>query len=93
MPSVYPDYNPVEGQRKVFNANGKESIRVNSDWVNDEYADTIKQLMLSERIVIDYNQPAKINTKSMELFKSINTKMINYQLDFEFAYDTINSVV
>lgn len=93
MPSVYPDYNPVEGQRKVFNANGKESIRVNSDWVNDEYADTIKQIMLSERIVIDYNQPAKINTKSMELFKSINTKMINYQLDFEFAYDTINSVV
>jgi hypothetical protein len=48
--------------------------------------------MLSERIIIN-NYPAKINTKSTELFKSVNTKMINYQIEFEFAYDVINSVV
>jgi hypothetical protein len=27
------------------------------------------------------------------LFKHINTKQINYSLDFEFAYDVINSVI
>jgi hypothetical protein len=92
MPETYPSYNVQEGQRKVFNTNGKEQIKVNTDWVNESYAETIKQLMLSERILLD-KSPVKINTKSTELFKSINTHMINYQLDFEYAYDTINSVV
>jgi len=86
------NYNTLEGQRKVFNANGKKSIKVNTGWVYETWKDVLKQIMLSERILID-NKPAKINTKSTELFKSINTKQINYTLDFEFTYDVINSVI
>ena len=86
------NYNTLEGQRKVFNANGKKSIKVNTGWVYETWKDVLKQIMLSERILID-NKPAKINSKSTELFKSINTKQINYSLDFEFAYDVINSVI
>jgi hypothetical protein len=86
------NYNVQEGQRKVFNANGKKSIKVNTDWVDENWKETLKQIMLSERILID-NSPAKINTKSTELFKHINTKQINYTLEFEFAYDVINSVI
>jgi hypothetical protein len=92
MPQTYPSYNVQEGQRRTLNTNGKEQIKVNTDWVNESYSEVIKQLMLSERILLD-KSPVKINTKSTELFKSINTHMINYQLDFEYAYDTINSVV
>ena len=92
MPNTYPAYDVLEGQRKVFNTNAKEQVKVNTDWVNESYSEVIKQLMLSERILLD-KSPVKINTKSTELFKSINTHMINYQLDFEYAYDTINSVV
>lgn len=86
------NYNTLEGQRKVFNANGKKSIKVNTGWVYENWSEVLKQIMLSERILID-NKPAKINTKSTELFKSINTKQINYSLDFEFTYDAINSVI
>jgi len=86
------NYNTLEGQRKVFNANGKKSIKVNTGWVYETWKDVLKQIMLSERILID-NKPAKINSKSTELFKSINTKQINYTLDFEFTYDAINSVI
>ena len=86
------NYNTLEGQRKTFNTNGKKSIKVNTGWVDESWKDVLKQIMLSERILINL-YPAKINTKSTELFKSINTHMINYQLDFEYAYDTINSVV
>lgn len=85
-------YSVLEGQRKVFNANGKQSIKVNTGWVAESWKEVLKQIMLSERILID-NKPAKINTKSTELFKHINTKQINYSLEFEFAYDTINSVI
>jgi hypothetical protein len=92
MQDTYPNYGIREGQREVFNANGKKSIRVNTDWVSESYKEVIQQLMLSERILIN-KMPAKLNTKNTELFKSINTHMINYQLEFEFAYDVINSVV
>ena len=85
-------YNTLEGQRKVFNANGKKSIKVNTGWVAEAWSEVLKQIMLSERILIN-DKPAKINSKSTELFKHINTKQINYSLDFEFAYDVINSVI
>jgi hypothetical protein len=92
MQDTYPNYNIKEGQREVFNANGKKTIRVNTDWVSESFKEVIQQLMLSERILIN-KLPAKLNTKNTELFKSINTHMINYQLEFEYAYDVINSVV
>ena len=92
MPESYPTYDTKEGQRKVFNANGKETIRVNTDWVNESFNEVIKQMMLSERILID-EKAAKLNTKSIDLKKSINTSLISYEMEFEYAYDTINSVV
>lgn len=85
-------YNALEGQRETFNTNGKKSIKVNTGWVYEDWKEVLKQIMLSERILIN-DKPAKINSKSTELFKSINTKQINYTLDFEFTYDVINSVI
>ena len=92
MPNTYPAYDTKEGQRKVFNANGKETIRVNTDWVSEGFNEVIKQIMLSDRILID-KKAAKINTKSVDLKKSINSSLINYEMEFEYAFDTINSVV
>ena len=92
MQSSFPDYNTLEGQRKVFNTTAKKSVKINTDWVDESYKDLLKQLMASERILLN-NYPVKINTKSTELYKSINTKMINYQLEFEYAYSAINNVI
>lgn len=92
MQSSFPNYSVTEGQRQVFNANGKQTIRVNSDWVDEDFKEVIKQLMLSEKILVN-GTAAKINTKSMELQKSINNNLINYQVEFEYAYDVINSVI
>jgi hypothetical protein len=86
------DYNTIQGQRHVFNNNGKKSIKVNTDWVTEDYKELLRQIMLSEKIIIN-DYPAKLNSKSTELFKNINTKMINYSLEFEYAFDVINSVV
>lgn len=85
------DYDVNLGNRKVFNVNGTESIKVNSGFVDDNYAETIQQLLLSERILVD-GKPAKMKTKGIEKQKQINTKMINYQLEFDYAYDIINNV-
>lgn len=85
-------YDVLEGQRKTFNTNYSETITVNTDWVDESFSENLRQLMTSERILLD-NRPVKINTKSTELFKQINTKMINYTLEFQYASDIINNVV
>lgn len=92
LQNVLVNYSVLEGQQKVFNTAYKETITVNTDWVKEDFSENIRQLMTSERILLD-NRPVKINTKSTELFKQIDTKMINYTLTFEYAHDMINSVV
>jgi hypothetical protein len=86
------NYSILEGQRKIFNSNAKISIKGNTGFVNEDFKSNLSQLMVSERILVN-NKPAKLNTKSTELFKNINTKQINYQLEFEIANDYINNVV
>jgi hypothetical protein len=86
------DYSLTGGQRTTYNQNGMQSIKVNSGWVEEDFKDNLKQLMLSEKVLVD-EKPAILKTKSIELNKSINTKQINYSLEFEFAYDLINSIV
>lgn len=86
------DYDVLEGQRKQFNTNGKESIKANSGWVDENFKVQVQELLLSERILVN-NKPAKTRTKSLDLVKHINQNLINYTLEFDFNYDTINSVV
>lgn len=86
------NYSTLEGQRSAINVNGKEAIKTNTGYVTEAFNSSLKQLMLSERILVN-NRPAKLNTKSTELQKNINNKMINYSMEFEFANDIINSVV
>ena len=92
MQGSYPNYSTTIGQKRSFNTNGKKSIKVNTDWVAEDFKSNLQQLMLSERILID-GKPAILKTKSTELFKHINQKMINYSLEFEFAYSVINNVI
>ena len=92
LQSTLPSYDIQEGQRKIFNVKGNKTIRVNTDWVKESYKNVIQDIMFSERILID-GKPAQLNTKNTELFKGINKGTINYQLEFKFAYNTINSVI
>ena len=86
------------GQIKQFNRTGNESIKLNSGFVNDGYAEYIQQLMLSEHVtVLDFNRntnafPAKVKTQSLVKQTGLNDGTMNYTLDFDFAFDLINNV-
>ena len=87
------NYDTSERQKRGFNINAKETIKVNTDWVDESYNELIlKPLMMSEIVLLD-NEPVNILTKKTELFEHMNKKMINYQLEFEYAFDIINNVV
>tara|TARA_R100000697_G_scaffold117875_1_gene139891 strand:+ start:17 stop:1111 length:1095 start_codon:yes stop_codon:yes gene_type:complete len=86
------------GQIRQFNRTGNESIKLNSGFVNDGYAEYIQQLMLSEHVtVLDYDRntnafPAKVKTQSLVKQTGLNDGTMNYTLDFDFAFDLINNV-
>lgn len=92
MQSSVSNYSTFQGQKRSFNTNAKESISVNSGYVNEDFKDNLKQLLMSEKILVD-SKPAICKTKSLEVMKSINNHMINYNIEFEFAYNTINNVI
>ncbi len=92
MPQVMPEFNTYEGQTKTFNTNAKQSIRVNTGWVSEDFKNTIQEIMLSEKILLD-SLPVRMKTKQIEKFKSINSKTINYTLEFDYNYNTINNVI
>lgn len=85
------NYSLTIGQKQVFNVTGKESISVNTGFVSEDYKEVIRQILMSETILID-DKPAKVKTKSVQMFKHIHEKLINYSLEFEYAYNYMNNV-
>lgn len=90
-PAQYPDYLVSEGQRKEFNVNAKISIKLNSGFVDDSFAYIIDQILKSEKILVN-GIPVTRKTKQLDFQREINTKMINYTLEFEASFNDINNV-
>jgi hypothetical protein len=83
------DYSLTQNRRQVFNVNAKEKITCNTGWVPESYKEVIKELMLSEVVRLD-NVPVILDTKSVDLKKSINENVINYEVSFRYAFDALN---
>ena len=78
-----------------FNTTAKESLRLNSDWVSEDYNEVFRQLMLSETVWITYNEqvlPINIKDSSFNYKTTVNDKLINYTINIEFSFDKINNV-
>lgn len=92
MQTSNSSYDILEGQRKVFNTNSKETIRINSGFVDDSFYNVLLQILNSERILLN-DSPVICKTKSIEKKEQVNNKMNNYEFEFMYSYDTINSVI
>lgn len=91
MPSNV-NYSIFDNRRQEFNINGQESIKVNTGFVPETYKEVMRQIMLSEKILLD-SKPVNIVTSSVELQEHINKKLINYQVDFKYSYNKLNYVL
>ena len=84
---------------KKFNVNGKESMVLNSGYVPEEFYESFKQMYLSESVWAylddDSNTATPVNIKSTNLVEKLhrNEKLINYEIEIEFAFDTIGNIV
>jgi hypothetical protein len=88
-------YSISEHQNKILNKQGNEKLSLNSGFVNEQYNEVFKQLMLSEKVWIDIeNQtiPIEISSTSLSYKNRLNDKLINYTIELNFAFETINNI-
>jgi hypothetical protein len=80
----------------VFDLTAKDSITLNSGFVNETQSSVIEELLLSEEVwlSIDTTSPIPVNvkTKSAEYKTDLNEKLINHTIDFDYAFDKINDI-
>ena len=90
-----PTYNKEKHQIRQFHVTGKESITMNTGYIDESFNDVMKQLMLSEQVfVYDGNEvlPITLDTSSLQFKTSVNDKLINYTIDFSYAFNKINDI-
>jgi hypothetical protein len=72
-------------------ADSKQSISVNTDWVDEAYNEIFKQLLVSDEVYWIYNEatgdlrPITISTSSITFKTGVVDKVIQYAFDFNFG--------
>ena len=74
-----------------YNITSKEGITLNSGFVDESQNDVMKQILLSEFVWVD-DSPASVKTSNLDYKTSLNDKMINYTLEFEYSNNTIINI-
>ena len=87
---------PSDGNHQFvkYNVNSKSKFTVNSGFVDEDLNDTFKQLLISERVWL-YDgifTPLNVSNKQLEYKTRQNDRLINYEIEFEFAFNDINNV-
>lgn len=75
--------------------NGKTKLSLNSGFYPESNNTLFEELILSEFAWIEFeNQtlPIQITSSSMTYKTSVNDRMINYDIEVEFAFDKINNI-
>lgn len=83
-----------EHQFVKFNVKGKQKFTLSSGFVTEDKNETIKQLLLSERVwmLSDVEIPLNVSTTTQEFKTRQNDRLINYIIEFEHAYYENNLV-
>ncbi len=90
-----PTYSKEKHQVRQFQVTAKEKIQMNTGYIDESFNEVIKQLMLSEQVwVYDGTEvkPIILETESLQFKKSVNDKLINYTMNFEYAFNKINDI-
>ena len=84
---VYPHL----GQRRVYNKQAQASVKISSGFYPESFNTVFRQLLYSEMYWID-DEPAILTDSKWTEKTKVNDKLINYDFDFDFANDDINSI-
>jgi len=89
------DYSLNQATKIPYNFKAQKSIRLNTGFVVEEFNEVIQQLLLTENAWIHENgevTPVVPKTSSLEYKTSINDKVINYTVEFDYAFNEVNTI-
>lgn len=72
-----------------------KSIRLNTGFIDESHNEVIQELSLSQRVWIHENNtiyPVKPKTKQLNYKTSLNDKLIDFTVDFDYAFNEVNLV-
>ena len=98
MDLVSLSYSVSSHQAATFNKNGNERITMNTGFISEDYNEVIRQLLLSEQVWMtkltdeELVLPLNVVSNSLTYKTNVNDKLIDYTLEFNYAYDKINNI-
>jgi hypothetical protein len=86
----FTDVNYNNGKYQSFNINSRNTITLNTGFVDESYGDIVEEILMSEKVAV-YEDGQWIaivpNRGSVDYLKSVNDKTINYTMAFTYAFD------
>ena len=93
---IYNSYNTATHTKKTYNANGVESLQLNTGFVNEAMNPTFQELLVSEYVWLTDSAnnkfPVNLKDSSLTYKTGLVDKMINYTMSFEKSFSYINNV-
>ena len=93
---IYNSYNTATHTKKTYNANGVESLQLNTGFINEAMNPTFQELLVSEYVYLTDSAnnkfPVNLKDSSLTYKTGLNDKLINYTMSFEKSFSYINNV-
>ena len=93
--SINGSYNVHKHTKRVLDVTGSEAITMNTGFVDEGMNEVIKELMLSEQVWVRIGAtiyPINVEETSHTYKTSVNDKLINHTIKFNYAFDLINNI-
>ena len=89
-------YDTEVHQIKDYAIDANEKITINSGYIPEDENDLYRELLESDSVYFlasdETLTPVRVSTSSLDFRTRINDTLVNYTIDFEYAYWTIQSV-
>ena len=90
-----PTYSTTDHQTLTHNISSVETIKLNSNYIPECLNSAFEELLLSDQIWLESSTetlPVIIKTKRKTEKTGVNDKLIQYELEFDFAFEQINNI-
>jgi len=88
-------YSTFRHTKSTLSVMANESFNANTGFMDESMNEPMKQMLLSDHVWATINSlttPIVITSSELTYKNSVNDKLINYTIEFEYAYDTINNI-
>jgi len=88
-------YSRYKSTKELYNINSDRSFTMNTGFVIEDFNEVIRQLLMTENAWISENNevyPIVPKTSSLDYKTQLNEKLINFTIEFDYAYNDTNNI-